>query len=627
MLHDPNSPFQYLQLEQIKPSRTNPRKRFPEDKMKELAENIKANGVMQPILVRPVDKHGKPIFGSAEAANLDHYEIVAGERRYRASKMADQPGIPAVIRELYDLDTLQLQIYENLHREDLHAIEEAEGFQYLLDKSNKLIGMTVDQLAEKIGKSRSYIFASLKLLNLCTYGRDVFYDGKIGKEIAILIGRIPGEALQTQAIKEIIRPNYHGDGMSFRAAAAYIRDRFTLDLNKAPFDRHSAALCETAGSCLSCPKRSGNYPELFPDIESPDVCTDPDCFGTKKAAHIVLLKESGRTILEGEEAKQVAPYGVGSYVTGGYCSAGRYVDLPGLNGTYEEILGDDLPDPVLLIDDKNEIAEIYPESLLRQKLQEKIDAGELVLEPQNREPAEWEIKRDRRNKLIEEEREYRRQLFEALHHKLSSTPPFGIPSTGILTAAIERLYTDIDTERLAILQNAHGCTNQDDADFLAEKTKPGTQLMDLLSFLLELLALHHIEPEWDWTIEELDSESTDNFTHLLDIADIDVSDVLTASQESETASTSPSAAQAQETIAQTNDENPLDESSHSVDPEEQVQASGEPDPAAQTGDAKPLPDGFAKAKAKTLARKAKEQKQKVSATADVSKATVAAASV
>lgn len=142
----------------IKPNPFQPRKIFDEEALKELSESIKEHGVLQPIILR---KKGSK------------FEIVVGERRYRASQLANLEAIPAVIRELNDQQMMELAILENLQREDLTAIEEAEAYQNLLEHLN----LTQEQLAFRLGKSRPHIANHIRLLSLPQVVRDAISDG------------------------------------------------------------------------------------------------------------------------------------------------------------------------------------------------------------------------------------------------------------------------------------------------------------------------------------------------------------------------------------------------------------------------------------------------------------------
>lgn len=257
------------------------RKRFNEQALQELAASIKDMGVAQPVLLRPVTP--------TEVAPQE-FEIVAGERRYRASTIAGLLDIPAMVRSLTDLQAAKIRILENLQREDPHPMEEAEGYQQLMLQH----GYTADQLVGEIKKSRSYVFGRLKLCNLTPVVREQFLDEKFSASIALLVARIPLPALQVKALGEILATQYHGDSMSYRQAATMLQQRYMLDLTGASFPIADAKLLATAGACTKCPKRTGNQPEIFDGI-SADVCTDPDCFAEKKAAQIARkIAEAGK---------------------------------------------------------------------------------------------------------------------------------------------------------------------------------------------------------------------------------------------------------------------------------------------------------------------------------------------
>jgi ParB/RepB/Spo0J family partition protein len=158
----------------------NPRKHFDAKAMQELTDSVKAQGVVQAIVVRP---NGKP----------GTYEIVAGERRWRAAKAAGLAEIPATIRELTDAQALELAVIENNQRENLHPLEEAEGYEALLkQKHANLSKYTVEDLMAKIGRSKSYVYQRLKLLDLCEEARKAYYAGKLDYSKAVLIARIAG---------------------------------------------------------------------------------------------------------------------------------------------------------------------------------------------------------------------------------------------------------------------------------------------------------------------------------------------------------------------------------------------------------------------------------------------------
>lgn len=172
--------FQLLHLAQLVESPTNPRRHFDEEYLGELAASVKEVGVVQAITVRP---HPKPTAAGAQ------FEIVAGACRFRAAKRAALERIPAVVRNLTDHQALQIQIIENLQRRDIHPLDEAHGYQRLLDD----IGMTVKQIAEKVGKSPEFIYARLKLLEASSPVRKALEKGEISAEHAVVIARAPSK--------------------------------------------------------------------------------------------------------------------------------------------------------------------------------------------------------------------------------------------------------------------------------------------------------------------------------------------------------------------------------------------------------------------------------------------------
>ena len=336
------SSIQMVRTATVMPSSTNPRKNFDAGAMKELAESIRAHGIIQPPLVRPIEcgrwiidegvLHGKkpsvffhvldrtlikdqryigpdPVRYAtrAEAESvLPRFELVCGERRLRAAKECGLETIPVIERKMSDKDVLEVQVIENLQRADLHPMEEAEGYEKLMQSH----GYTAEDIAAKVGKDKSYVYKRMKLLALGEAGRKAFYDERLTASTALLIARIP-ESLQAKAITAITE-GYRGP-LSFQEASEVIQRSYMLELSEAPFDTKSASLVPSAGPCAACPKRTGNQVELFSDVEDGDVCTDPLCFAAKKqaTARMVLdtAKESGAKVLPPAESKKLFSYG------------------------------------------------------------------------------------------------------------------------------------------------------------------------------------------------------------------------------------------------------------------------------------------------------------------------------
>ena len=170
-----------LALEEITPNREQPRKEFDEEKIAELADSIRQHGILQPLLVRPMVTGG--------------YQIVAGERRYRAARMAGLSEVPVVVRELEDAQVTELALIENLQREDLTPMEEAQGYQSLMEK----YGMTQEQVAETVGKSRPTVTNALRLLQLSEEVRELLELGSITAGHARALLSFPDEDSRVQA--------------------------------------------------------------------------------------------------------------------------------------------------------------------------------------------------------------------------------------------------------------------------------------------------------------------------------------------------------------------------------------------------------------------------------------------
>ena len=175
-----------LRISQIEPNRAQPRRKFDEQALSELSESIAQHGVVQPLLVRPIGG--------------GRYQIVAGERRWRASRMAGLQTVPAVIRELSDEQTMEIALIENLQREDLNAIEEAEGYKALIDQ----FGLTQEQVASRVGKSRPAISNAMRLLLLPDKITDKMRDGEISAGHGRALLAITDDELREKAVEMIL---------------------------------------------------------------------------------------------------------------------------------------------------------------------------------------------------------------------------------------------------------------------------------------------------------------------------------------------------------------------------------------------------------------------------------------
>ncbi|MDD4644189.1 MAG: ParB/RepB/Spo0J family partition protein [Bacilli bacterium] len=176
-----------LELSNLRSNPYQPRKVFDAEALQELADSIKENGVFQPIIVK---------------RSIKGYEIIAGERRVKASAMAGLKTIPAIIRDFTDEEMMQIALLENLQREDLNAIEEAMAYKSMIDS----LGITQDELGKKLGKSRSHITNMLGLLRLSDYVQDLVLRGKLSMGHARVLSKLSDnekiEELARKVVKE-----------------------------------------------------------------------------------------------------------------------------------------------------------------------------------------------------------------------------------------------------------------------------------------------------------------------------------------------------------------------------------------------------------------------------------------
>jgi ParB family chromosome partitioning protein len=183
----PVTPDRRVPIEQVRPNPDQPRRAFDEDRLSDLAASIAAKGILQPLIVRPAP--GDP----------SSYEIVAGERRWRAAQRSGLHEVPVIVRDFNDTEVLEVAIIENIQRDDLNAVEEAQGFQQLIEK----FGHTQDQLSNQLGKSRSHVTNTLRLLKLPPDIQGLLRDGQISAGHArALIGVENPQAIAAKIVEK-----------------------------------------------------------------------------------------------------------------------------------------------------------------------------------------------------------------------------------------------------------------------------------------------------------------------------------------------------------------------------------------------------------------------------------------
>jgi ParB family chromosome partitioning protein len=205
---DDDSGVVELKINEIEPNSGQPRKFFDDEKLVQLSESIKQHGIIQPIIVK-------------KDANI--YTIIAGERRWRAAKIAGLTKVPVLIKDFTDKQVMEIALIENLQREDLNPIEEADAFLRLMDEYN----LTQEQIAETIGRSRSAIANSLRLLGLCDEVKKFVISGDITSGHARTLVIIQDEKLQKTAAEYIIQ-----NKLSVRETENYIKSLFRTKVNR-----------------------------------------------------------------------------------------------------------------------------------------------------------------------------------------------------------------------------------------------------------------------------------------------------------------------------------------------------------------------------------------------------------
>ncbi|QOX64798.1 ParB/RepB/Spo0J family partition protein [Anoxybacterium hadale] len=186
----------FIDINQIKPNSKQPRKSFPDEKIEELARSIEVHGIIQPIMVRP---------------SREGYEIVAGERRWRAARRAGLKQVPCIIRELTEEQNMLVAIIENMQREDLNPMEEAEALNQMITT----FGLTQEEVSRSVGKSRPYITNSLRLLKLPEGVRDLVVQGELSNGHARALVSVRDERKQMELANRAAQ-----DGLSVREIEA-----------------------------------------------------------------------------------------------------------------------------------------------------------------------------------------------------------------------------------------------------------------------------------------------------------------------------------------------------------------------------------------------------------------------
>jgi ParB/RepB/Spo0J family partition protein len=285
------------------PTIPNYRKHMNEAKLEELAASIREVGVLSPLVFR---QHPDGLL-----------ELVFGARRLEAAQRAGFSAVPGVVREYDDEQVREARLIENAQREDADPLDEAEAFAEL-----HRLGHSVAGIAAKIGQSQAYVAQRLKLTGLSAACRAALVKGDISIGVAVLLAALPSTKLQNEGLEDVsASSHYDGRLMTVADARAELESSVMMRLEHAPFKTDDAELVPAAGSCLTCPKRTGGQALLFADASSPDLCTDKLCYRSKQDAAWKIrqkdAKAAGLNVLgvkEGDEALKRLSYGDSPYV-------------------------------------------------------------------------------------------------------------------------------------------------------------------------------------------------------------------------------------------------------------------------------------------------------------------------
>lgn len=450
------------------------RKNFNAVTLQELADSIKAQGIIQPLIVREITTEDCPTF-----------EIIAGERRWRAAELAQLDLIPCLVRELDDRAARELCAIENLQREDLTALEEAQGYADLLKECQ----CKVEDLEERLGRKRSHIYARLRLLTLPEAVKKALGEGKIEASVADLIATIPDPQKREEALEEVMdNEEYDREAgkqvpvvMSFRAAKGMIEADYRKPLKDALFDLKAEGLAGEV-SCEKCPRRTGNIPGL-PNGSAPNVCTAPACYGRKFAAHTDALlakaKAAGKTVLEGKDAAKLWQYGSLAYGSG-YQRADETKWHKEKNVLITTLLGKKMPAPAYAVNPQGEVVPIYKKA----EVQAALVAAKLVEPP---EKVERESAADVTKRKVDEQVEHRTLILAATQvvQPVAECKHLDRLSSGLLLAFVRRL-AECDMVNEDLIMKRRGWAVETRFADHAKKLLP-SELMGLLTemFLIE----------------------------------------------------------------------------------------------------------------------------------------------
>lgn len=277
--------YKTIPWKDLEVSPTNPRRRINQQSIESLAVSIGTQGVLEPLIVRPKGKK---------------YEIVFGERRYRAAHIAGVALLPCDVRELSDEQAFDVQMHENLHREDLHPMDEAYTYNLMKEKLN----CDVKELALRVGKPEGYVLNRLKLNSLIKEAQDDIDNNHLPLSYALEIAKYTPE-IQKFVYDEVYRKEskfkgnnwiqipIKGEMVPWKWLLEWVNTNIHRLLSKAPFNPKATNLREDGLACVNCPERTGAVVSLFDpkQIGKKDACLNPTCYVSKAKSHVQVRRQ------------------------------------------------------------------------------------------------------------------------------------------------------------------------------------------------------------------------------------------------------------------------------------------------------------------------------------------------
>lgn len=254
----------HIPISKIRLNPKNYRKVFDEKALSELAEQLKQHGILSSLMLRPASK--------------GTFEVVVGERRFRAAKIAGLKEVPARVVELTDDQVLEVQLDENMQRENPHPLDESAAIRLMLDA-----GMSIEEISLRLGKSKGLIYNRIKLSELIQPIQEMFMSNILTLQAAIEISELSIES-QEQFFERSCK-KWKTEGFNLRGLSDQLR-AFKFNLQNAPFDTKDTTLFEDAGACSNCPYNSETLKSLFPEMTKGAICSNISCYKTKSTVSL-----------------------------------------------------------------------------------------------------------------------------------------------------------------------------------------------------------------------------------------------------------------------------------------------------------------------------------------------------